>query len=118
MLKRRKSTVAPPASLCPLKTCLHILGGTWTPNIVWYLKGEPRRFSELKDDIGGISAKVLTEKLRRLESEGIVERKVVPTSPPTVEYFLTDVGLELTPAIEAIVKVGMKLRERAVAKAR
>jgi DNA-binding HxlR family transcriptional regulator len=117
MLNRRKSTVPPPESLCPLKTCLHILGGAWTPNIVWYLKAEPRRFSELKDDVGEISAKVLTEKLRRLVDEGIVERRVVPTSPPTVEYSLTELGHELRPALEAIVKVGLKIRERVAAKA-
>jgi DNA-binding HxlR family transcriptional regulator len=91
---------------------MNLIGGAWTPNIFFYLKAGPRRFSELRDAIGGISAKVLTQRLRRLEEDGLVLRQVVPTSPPTVEYSLTDLGNELRPAIEAIVRVGEKLRRK------
>ncbi len=93
---------------------MRVLGGAWTPNIIWYLSANPRRFSELKTDIHGISAKVLTERLRKLEHSGVVLREVMPTSPPTVEYRLSELGRELKPAIEAIVKVGHRLK--AVAK--
>ncbi|WP_262691987.1 winged helix-turn-helix transcriptional regulator [Kordiimonas aestuarii] len=89
-----------------------IIGGTWTPNILWHLSKGPRRFSELKDDIQGVSAKVLTTRLKRLEADGIIHRNVMPTSPPTVEYSLTDLGEELLPAIEAIVDVGHRIKER------
>lgn len=51
-------------------------------------------------------------RLKRLERDGILTRQVMPTSPPTVEYALTDLGHELTPAIEAIVQVGHKLKRR------
>ncbi|GJL98411.1 MAG: winged helix-turn-helix transcriptional regulator [Rhodomicrobiaceae bacterium] len=95
---------------CPLSACLSIIGGQWTPNIIWFLSEQPRRFSELKDDIQGISPKVLTTRLRKLEADGIVLRTVMPTSPPTVEYALTELGKELKPAIEAIVRVGKKLK--------
>ncbi|GAA6211908.1 hypothetical protein NBRC116602_16490 [Hyphomicrobiales bacterium 4NK60-0047b] len=95
---------------CPLSACLSIIGGQWTPNIIWFLSEQPRRFSELKDDIQGISPKVLTTRLRKLEADGIVLRSVMPTSPPTVEYSLTELGKELKPAIEAIVRVGKKLK--------
>lgn len=95
---------------CPLSACLSIIGGQWTPNIIWFLSEQPRRFSELKDDIQGISPKVLTSRLRKLEADGIVLRTVMPTSPPTVEYALTELGKELKPAIEAIVRVGKKLK--------
>ncbi len=88
------------------------LGGAWTPNIVWYLRGGPRRFNELRGDIGGVSAKVLSARLRRLHDDGIVERTVMPTSPPTVEYELTDLGLELLPVVDAMVQVGPRLKER------
>lgn len=91
--------------------CLGIIGGVWTPSIIWYLSQNPRRFSELKDDIQGVSAKVLTARLRKLEADGVVNRVVMPTSPPTVEYSLSDLGLELKPAIEAIVAVGHKLKK-------
>ncbi len=112
MLTRRKSKVAPPPHECPLNSCLAIIGGAWTPNIIWQLSEGPRRFSELKDDIPGVSAKMLTTRLKKLEADGVVKRKVMPTSPPTVEYSLTDLGAELQPAIAAIVSVGHRLKER------
>lgn len=90
--------------------CMSVIGGAWTPNIIWYLGSNPRRFSELKGDITGISAKMLTVRLKKLEKEGIVHREVMPTSPPTVEYRLTELGKNLKPAIEAIVAVGHQLK--------
>jgi DNA-binding HxlR family transcriptional regulator len=89
---------------------MRVLGGTWTPNVVWYLRESPRRFSELKSDLQGVSAKTLTVRLRKLEREGVVHREVKPTSPPTVEYSLTPLGGRLVPAIEAIVEVGHELK--------
>lgn len=112
MLARRRNKVAPPPNECPLSQCISIIGGTWTPNIIWHLSHQPRRFSELKDDINGISAKVLTARLKKLAKDGIIERAVKPTSPPTVEYSLTDLGQELKPVLEAIVSVGHRLKER------
>jgi DNA-binding HxlR family transcriptional regulator len=111
-VKRRKSKVAPPPASCPLTACMQFLKGAWTPNVIWYLREEPRRFSELMADIPGVSPKVFSARLKRLEQDGIVTRQVMPTSPPTVEYALTDLGRELTPAIEAIVQVGHKLKQR------
>ena len=87
-------------------------GGTWTPNVIWYLSGGPRRFGELRHDIPRISAKVLSARLRELETQGVITRRVVPTSPPSVEYALTKLGQELIPAINAIVEVGLKLKKR------
>ncbi len=110
MVPRRKSKVTPPPHVCPLKVCMSFLGGAWTPNIIWYLSGGPRRFSELKHDLSGVSAKMLAQRLRHLVEIGVVERQERPTSPPTVEYSLTDIGCELKPAIEAIVLVGEKLK--------
>ena len=63
-------------------------------------------------DIHGVSPKVFTARLKRLEKDGILVRQVMPTSPPSVEYSLTDLGRELTPAIDAIVQVGHKLKRR------
>ena len=108
MVPRRKSAVQPPE--CPLTACLKIVGGAWTPNVVWYLRAEPRRFTELKSDLAGVSAKTLTERLRRLERDGVVYRKVIPSSPPTVEYGLTSLGRKLVPAVEAIAAVGLELK--------
>ena len=111
MIVRRKSKVKPAPDNCPLSDCLKIIGGTWSPNIIWCLSETPRRFSELKDDITGISPKVLTARLRKLEADGVVLREVMPTSPPTVEYSLTELGKELTPAIIAIADVSKRLKQ-------
>ncbi|WP_248304867.1 helix-turn-helix domain-containing protein [Devosia sp. FKR38] len=90
---------------------MSVIGAAWTPNVIWYLRGGPRRFSELRLDIPPISAKVLTQRLRELEEKGVVSRNVLPTSPPSVEYQLTTLGAELVPAIAAIVAVGEKLKQ-------
>jgi DNA-binding HxlR family transcriptional regulator len=87
-----------------------LLGGAWTPNVIWYLSAGPRRFMELRIDMPGISAKVLSTRLRDLRRKGVVTRKVMPTTPPSVEYALTELGRELMPAIAAIVEVGHKLK--------
>lgn len=106
---RRNKTQRPP-ELCPLTECMALLGGAWTPNVVWYLGGGARRFGELRVDIPRISAKVLSQRLKELESKGVVTREVMPTTPPSAEYGLTPLGRELLPAIDAIVKVGEKLK--------
>lgn len=114
-LKMRKNKVQRPPEACPLTECMAVLGGAWTPNVLWYLGAGPRRFSELRRDIPGISAKVLTTRLKELEARGVLRREVRPTSPPSVEYSLTELGRELIPAIEAIVEVGHKLKRRSQA---
>ena len=110
MVPRRKTRVPPP--VCPLTTCMRVIGGAWTPHVVWYLRDAPRRFSELKTDLVGVSAKTLSARLRKLEGDGVVIREVKPTSPPTVEYQLTPLGARLIPAVEAIVDVGNELKRR------
>lgn len=114
-VKRRKSKVPPPPVGCVLTVCMRLLRGAWTPNVIWYLRSEPRRFSELMADIPGISPKVFSTRLKQLERDGILVRQVVPTTPPTVEYSLTEFGHQLVPAIEAIVQVGHKLKLRRAA---
>lgn len=91
---------------------MNYLGGAWTPHIIWYLSKSPRRFTELKQDIKGVSAKMLTARLKKLVAIGVVEREPVRTSPPTVEYRLSALGQELKPVIESIVSVGHRLKTR------
>lgn len=112
-VRKNRARAVPPT--CPLTECMALLGGTWTPNLIWYLSGGPRRFGELRIDIPRISAKMLSARLRSLEAKGVLERKVVPTTPPSVEYSLTSLGSELIPVIEAIVVVGHKLKQRSLA---
>lgn len=91
------------------------MGGAWTPNVLWYLREGPRRFNDLRRDVAGISAKVLSQRLQRLQADGIVDRRVMDTAPPTVEYELTDLGQDLLPAVDAIVAVGHRLKQRRAA---
>ena len=113
MLKRRKNLSPPTPEPCALSSCMAIIAGAWSPNVIWHLRAGPRRFSELKDDISPISAKVLSTRLKELEMRGILSRRICDTSPPSVEYSLTALGTELVPALEAIVDVGHKLKKAA-----
>jgi DNA-binding HxlR family transcriptional regulator len=114
VLKIRRNQAEPMEPLCPLGECMQLIGGQWAPNIIWHLSGTPRRFSELRRDIPDVSAKMLTTRLREMAASGILIRTVVPSSPPSVEYALTELGRELMPAIKAIVSVGKRLKARAV----
>jgi DNA-binding HxlR family transcriptional regulator len=86
-----------------------LLGGAWTTTVIWQLSGGPRRFGELYRDMPGISPKMLTARLRDLEKKHVVMRNVVPSSPPSVEYALSELGKELVPVIDTIVRVGTRL---------
>jgi DNA-binding HxlR family transcriptional regulator len=112
-LKRRKNRT--PHPMCPLSDCMAFIGGAWTPMIIWYLSSGPRRFSELRSDIPLVSAKVLTQRLRELEERGILLRRAMDTSPPSVEYALTALGQEFMPVIQAIAEVGQRLKDRSAA---
>ncbi len=116
-LKVRRSKAPPPPPGCPMAACMAVLGGAWTPSLIWKLSGDPRRFGELMRDIPGISPKMLTARLRDLEEKGVVVREVVPTSPPSVEYSLSELGRELVPVINTIVRVGTRIREGAARRA-
>jgi DNA-binding HxlR family transcriptional regulator len=112
---RKNVTPATAPNRCPIGACMELLGGAWTPNVVWNLQGGARRFSELQTYMAPISAKVLSQRLKDLESKHVVRRKVLDTKPPSVEYSLTDLGRELVPAIEAIAHVGYKLKQQGAA---
>ncbi len=114
-LKLRKSKAPPPPRGCPMAACMKVLGGAWTPSVIWKLSGDARRFGELQRDIPGISPKMLAARLRTLESKGVVVRQVAPTSPPSVEYALSPLGRELIPVIDTIVDVGTRLLDGAEA---
>ena len=110
-LKVRKNKSPKPPTPCYLTECMSVIAGAWAPNVIWHLRAGPRRFNELRTDIPPISAKVLSTRLGELEGRGVISRHVRPTSPPSVEYELTQLGQELVPALEAIVKVGHRLKE-------
>jgi DNA-binding HxlR family transcriptional regulator len=89
---------------------MRLLGGAWTAHVIWYLREGERCFTELESDIQGVSAKMLTSTLRKLEREGVLERFTKPTSPPTVWYGLTPAGQELCTALTRVVEIAQGLK--------
>lgn len=106
----RKNSSPPPPERCDLTECMAVISGAWAVNVIWHLRESPRRFSELRADIPPVSAKVLSQRLRELQARGVLERRVLPTSPPSVEYSLTKLGDDLIPALTAIVAVGHRMK--------
>lgn len=94
---------------CALDITMSFIGGKWKSVILWYLHKEPKRFSELKRLIPGITEKMLSLQLRELEADGIVHRKIYAEVPPRVEYSFTDFGRTMIPMLDAIAEWGRSL---------
>ena len=90
------------AATCPSRTVLHRIGARWTIFVVTALANRPKRFTELKHRIEGITPKVLTETLRALETDGLVTRTRYDENPPRVEYALTELGRSLCEPLQAV----------------
>jgi DNA-binding HxlR family transcriptional regulator len=80
---------------CPMRQLLNRLGDKWTALAIAVLANGPRRFGELRRELGGVSQKVLTEVVRSLERDGFFSRHVLATAPLQVEYRLTPLGSSL-----------------------
>ena len=83
------------ADACPIRNVLDEVGNKWSLLVMLSLAGKRRRFMDVKRSIGDITQRVLTQTLRNLQRDGFVNRQVYPTSPPTVEYWLTPMGESL-----------------------
>ena len=79
-----------------------LLERRWQLSVIYAALTGALRFNEFADAVAGISPRMLSERLRDLEEAGLIERKVIPSSPPKVEYRLTDRGRELGPIIDAM----------------
>ena len=91
---------------CSVAACAEIVGLKWTALLVHDLSEGARRFSELEHACPGISPRTLSERLRWLEAEGVLERHSYPESPPRVEYELTEKGAALLPIIDEMRRFG------------
>lgn len=84
----------------------NVLSGRWKYFILWYLKSEKRRYSEIKHFLQDLSQGSLTKQLRELENDGVIKRDVYPTVPPKVEYSLTEKGKALMPVLDMMENFG------------
>ena len=87
---------------CSTREVLKLIGDQWTALVIYALEGGTRRFSQLSAQIDGVSKKMLTQTLRDLERNGLVQRVVYPVIPPHVEYSLTPLGQTLIEPIRAL----------------
>lgn len=107
--KRRRPNPDPCGAVCPVRAAADLLGGKWTLLVIRELMGGRKRFGELLGLIGGISPRVLTQRLQLLEGKGILSRTYFPEVPPRVEYTLEPLGEALRPVVEALGQWGSLL---------
>lgn len=87
---------------CPVATTVQLIGNKWKLLILRNLMGKTQRFTDFIKTIPGISKKVLTDNLRALENDGIINREVFAEVPPRVEYSLSELGQTLKPILDAM----------------
>ena len=97
---------------CNIEVAMEAIDGKWKILILWYLRDEKKRFNELQKSIYGITQKMLIQKLRDLEEDGIVHREVYPVVPPKVEYSLTQYGETLKPILKQLYYWGEEHNKR------
>lgn len=102
-----------PACSCDsVETTLKVVGGKWKPLILFLLSSGTMRFGQLKKSVSSITQKMLSQKLREMEKDGLVARKVYPVVPPKVEYSLTTYGKSLEPILKSMSEWGKKHKNR------
>ena len=77
---------------CPIERGMRVIGGKWTGSILWHLQDEPVRFNDLARQLGGASKKVITDRLKQMEANKLIKRKVISDQPLAVTYEITDFG--------------------------
>lgn len=100
---------------CPLVAAINIVGGKWKPIILHMLGTRSMRFGELQRSIPPVSQKMLTQQLRELEADGIVQRQVHGGKPLRTDYSLTALGASLWPVLQTLYDWGQQLVEHKAA---
>ncbi|MCP1224306.1 helix-turn-helix domain-containing protein [Sebaldella sp. S0638] len=93
---------------CPVETTLLLINNKWKIRIIGSLLNGTRRFNEIRRILEDISQKVLTQNLREMERNGLVNREIYPEIPLKVEYSLTKLGYSLKPILDEMVEWGIK----------
>lgn len=94
------------AKNCPVERTVNLIGSKWTLLILRDLFTGTKRFGELRTSLKGVSPKTLTDKLRELETRGLIQRKIYPEVPPRVEYSLTTRGQSMKAIFDAMQEWG------------
>ncbi|WP_281085130.1 winged helix-turn-helix transcriptional regulator [Methylophaga thiooxydans] len=81
---------------------MRIIGNKWTGSILWHLKDEPMRFNEIARQLSGASKKVLAERLKAMEENKLITRKVISSKPVAVQYAIADRGLSALSILEVL----------------
>lgn len=93
----------PAVDACPISPLIDVVFSRWTTPILWVLQHHgPQRFTDVRRHLGTVTAKVLTQRLRQLERDGLVQRSYVAAVPPRAEYAITDLGLSLSPTFRML----------------
>lgn len=96
---------------CPVATTVALIGSKWKLLIMRNLRIRPWRFNELQKNLDGISQKVLTDSLRSMEADGIINRTVFPEVPPRVEYSLSELGESMRPILDSMEQWGLSYQK-------
>ncbi len=91
---------------CPMELTMSIIGGKYKAIILWHLIDNTLRYNEIQKIIPKATPKMLSQQLKELEADGIINRKMYPVVPPKTEYSLTGLGRSLVPIIQALEKWG------------
>jgi DNA-binding HxlR family transcriptional regulator len=94
---------------CPVQRAAQVLDGKWTTLVLRDLLGGKKRYSELQRSLVGISPRLLADRLKTLEQQGLVTRTAFATVPPTTEYALTAQGQQVMPVVQALADYGQTL---------
>ncbi len=96
---------------CPVELSLSVIQGKWKILILWHLRKDTLRYSELRKAVPKITHKMLSQQLKELEADGVIHREVYPVVPPKVEYSLTPEGMTLIPMLTEMQQWGMRFKQ-------
>ena len=100
--KGRKKVIDPCTEPCAIEKGMRLIGGKWKGSIIYHLKDEPVRFNDLTRMLGGASKKMVDQRLKELEAEGMVNRRVINERPVAVTYELTPFGRSALDILERL----------------
>jgi DNA-binding HxlR family transcriptional regulator len=97
-----------PSAQCPVTHCLSLIGGKWKPVILFCIAGGVNRFGAMQRAIPAVTKQMLTQQLRELEADGLINRRIYAEVPPRVDYSLTGRGHSILPVVQAMQDWGLR----------